>query len=271
MAMTVTCGPGTLIRSDVVACIAHLRAFAIMLAGDGGRAEDLVCATIEQTFSGVNWPPTGVDLKIQMFAVLHGLHYGALRPSTKGSAQQRESPSSNKDGLESDELLRIFGRLRDERREALILTIASGLSYQQAAGRGMRMPDCRHQKQGLGGLARDIAGFGFAVTGDKLGNLISSFWTQGVTQEVFMNWRRVQASQKPVKDKVVFVENGGTLTTATALIRLVLRRRRVSQSSDRQTIALRPDDHYGEANFLCTSAVSQGESKRSQSKRSNHR
>ena len=68
-----------------------------------------------------------------MFAVLHGLHYGALRPVTEGSAQQRESPSSKKEGLESDDLLRVFGRLRDERREALILTIASGLSYQQAA------------------------------------------------------------------------------------------------------------------------------------------
>ena len=79
------CGPGTLMRSDVLACIAHLRAFAIMLAGDHRRADDLVCDTIEQTFTEVNRLPTGVDLKVQMFAVLHGLHYGALRSSTEGS------------------------------------------------------------------------------------------------------------------------------------------------------------------------------------------
>jgi hypothetical protein len=91
-------------------------------------ADDLVCDTIEQTFTEVNRLPTGVDLKVQMFAVLHGLHFGALRSSTEESAQQRESPSSKEEGLESDQLLRIFGRLRDERREALILTIASGLS-----------------------------------------------------------------------------------------------------------------------------------------------
>ena len=30
-------------------------------------------------------------------------------------------------------LFRIFGRLGDDQREALILTVASGLSYQQAA------------------------------------------------------------------------------------------------------------------------------------------
>jgi RNA polymerase sigma-70 factor (ECF subfamily) len=133
MTMATTCGTGALIRSDVVACLTYLRAFAIMLVGDRWRADDLVCDTIEQTFTEVNRLPTGVNLKIQMFAVLHGLHFGALRSSTEESAQRRESPSRNKDGPESDELLRIFGGLRDERREVLILTTASGLSYQQAA------------------------------------------------------------------------------------------------------------------------------------------
>jgi RNA polymerase sigma-70 factor, ECF subfamily len=124
---------GAPMRLDVVACIRHLRAFAMMLAGDRRCADDLVRNTIEQFFAAANWPPTWVDLKVQMFAVLHGLHYGGLRPSTQGPAQQRESPLSEEDGLESDELLHIFDRLRDEQREALILTIASGLSYQQAA------------------------------------------------------------------------------------------------------------------------------------------
>jgi RNA polymerase sigma-70 factor (ECF subfamily) len=128
-----TCEPGAPTLSDVVACTKHLRAFAIMLAGDRRRADDLVHDTIKQTLTAVNWPPTGVDLKVQMFAVLHRLHYAALRPSTERSARQRESPPSREGGLESDALLRIFGRLRDEQREALILTIASGLSYQQAA------------------------------------------------------------------------------------------------------------------------------------------
>ena len=128
MTMAATCGPGAPMRSDIVACIRHLRAFAMMLAGDRRRADDLVRNTIEKIFPEVNRPPIRVDLKVQMFAVLHGLHYGALPSSTEGSARQRESPSSKEEGLESDQLLRIFGRLRDERREALILTIASGLS-----------------------------------------------------------------------------------------------------------------------------------------------
>jgi RNA polymerase sigma-70 factor (ECF subfamily) len=133
MMTAATCGTGALLRSDVAACITHLRAFAIMLVGDRPRADDLVRQTIEQTFTALNRPPAGVDLKIQTFAFLHGLHFGSLRPSIEESAQQDESPPNKKNGFESDELLRIFGRLRDERREASILTIASGLSYQRAA------------------------------------------------------------------------------------------------------------------------------------------
>jgi RNA polymerase sigma-70 factor (ECF subfamily) len=120
--------PDALTRSDVLACIPDLRAFAAMLAGGRRRADDLVRDTIEQTLTAVNRPRAGINLKLQMFSTLHRLHYRALRPSIEESAQPRESPSSKEDGFESDELLRIFGRLRDEQREALILTVASGLA-----------------------------------------------------------------------------------------------------------------------------------------------
>jgi hypothetical protein len=54
MTMAATCGPGSPMRSDVVACIRQLRAFAMMLAGDRRRADDLVGNTIEQIFTEVN-------------------------------------------------------------------------------------------------------------------------------------------------------------------------------------------------------------------------
>ena len=134
MTTAAICEPGALTRSDVLACIPHLRAFAAVLAGDRRRADDLVCDTIEQTFTGVNGPHAGIDLKLQMFSTLHRLHYAALRPSAERSGQRQESPSSRQDDHEPEEFLHIFGRLSDERREALILTVAVGLSYQQAAG-----------------------------------------------------------------------------------------------------------------------------------------
>jgi RNA polymerase sigma-70 factor, ECF subfamily len=133
MTAAASCESGALARSDVLACIPHLRAFAAVLTGDRWRADDLVHDTIEQIFNAANRPRDGDNLKVQMFATLHRLHYSAQRPSTEGSAQQRKSPSSKEAGLEPDELLHVLGCLCDEQREALILTVASGLSYQQAA------------------------------------------------------------------------------------------------------------------------------------------
>jgi RNA polymerase sigma-70 factor, ECF subfamily len=118
-------------RSEVIKCVAHLRAFALLLAGDCQRADDLVRATILQFFTAANRPSAMISLKVQMFAGLRKLHYAAPRQSI--AAQQSEPHSSKEDSLESDELLRIFGLLRDEQREALILTVASGLSHEQAA------------------------------------------------------------------------------------------------------------------------------------------
>jgi RNA polymerase sigma-70 factor (ECF subfamily) len=128
MTTAATCETGALRRSDVITCIPHLRAFARVLAGDRQRADDLVRETIIQTFTAVNRPRVGISLKIRMFTALRRLHYGALRQSLDDAAW-----AAGDDGVESDELLRIFRRLRDEQREALILAVASGLSCEEAA------------------------------------------------------------------------------------------------------------------------------------------
>jgi hypothetical protein len=86
--MVATRGPGALMRSDVVACIAHVRAFAIMLAGDRRRAEDLVRDTIEQTSAAANRPGAGVDLKVQMFAVLHRLRFAHRSKGLRNSGNR---------------------------------------------------------------------------------------------------------------------------------------------------------------------------------------
>jgi RNA polymerase sigma-70 factor (ECF subfamily) len=129
MTITATLETSELQRPEIINCVAHLRAFAVMLGGDGQRADDLVHDTILQTFTAADRPIAMVRLKVQMFAGLRKLHYAALRQSTAAAARA----ALKQDGLESDELLRIFGRLRDEQREALILTVAAGLSHEQAA------------------------------------------------------------------------------------------------------------------------------------------
>ena len=139
MTTAATYETGALARSEVISCISQLRAFAVLLAGDRQRADDLVRETIVQTFTAVERPRDGISLLVRMFTALRRLHYGALRQSIDGAARQPEQLSTKDDGIGSDELLCIFRRLRDEQREALILAVASGLSYERAAG----ICDCR--------------------------------------------------------------------------------------------------------------------------------
>ena len=131
MRTAATCETGALARPDVITCLCQLRAFAVLLAGDRQRADDLVRETIVQTFTAVKRPRDGISLQVRMFTALRRLHYGALDQSIDGAARQPEQTKG--DSVESDELLRIFCRLRDEQREALILAVASGLSNAQAA------------------------------------------------------------------------------------------------------------------------------------------
>jgi RNA polymerase sigma-70 factor (ECF subfamily) len=130
--MTTTASCKTL-RPEILTCIAHLRAYAAVLVNDPQRCDDLVCETIEQTFTGASKPPTGINLKILMFTALRRLHYGSPRRSIEGAARQPVRLSEKDDGVESDELLLVFYRLRDDQREVLILEVASGLSDEEAA------------------------------------------------------------------------------------------------------------------------------------------
>ena len=112
MTTAAICEPGALTRSDVLACIPHLRAFAAMLAGDRRRADDLVCDTIEQTFTGVNRPHAGIDLKLQMFSTLHRLHYARAPAKGRGNGGNR----------------RRAGRMIMSRRSSSIFSVASATS-----------------------------------------------------------------------------------------------------------------------------------------------
>jgi RNA polymerase sigma-70 factor, ECF subfamily len=129
MTTAATLETGELRRPEIINCVAHLRAFAVMLAGDCQRADDLVRDTLLQTFPTLDRASAMIRMKVQMFAGLRKLHSAALRQSNAAASRA----VFKQDGLESDELLRIFGHLNDEQREALILTVAADLSQEQAA------------------------------------------------------------------------------------------------------------------------------------------
>jgi RNA polymerase sigma-70 factor (ECF subfamily) len=127
-------------ETELVACVPHLRAFAWFLARNRDRADDLVQDTIVRALSAAHRFEPGTNLKAWMFTILRNLHYNELRKN-RVQTQSLDDPlayepavlPSQMASLEFGDFRRAFWQLADDRREALILVGASGLSYEEAA------------------------------------------------------------------------------------------------------------------------------------------
>lgn len=127
-------------HSDLIASLPHLRAFAIFLTRDRERADDLVQDTMVRALGAAHQFQTGTNLRAWLFTILRNQHYNELRKS-RVQAQSLDDPatpepsvpSNQEASLEFSDFRRAFWQLGDERREALILIGASGLSYEEAA------------------------------------------------------------------------------------------------------------------------------------------
>ncbi|MBA4100180.1 MAG: RNA polymerase subunit sigma [Rhodospirillum sp.] len=127
-------------EADLVACIPHLRAFAWFLAKHRERADDLVQDTIVRALTAAHQFRAGTNLKAWMFTILRNLYYNEARKN-RFVVQSLDDPlayepavlPSQMASLEFGDFRRAFWQLSDERREALILIGANGLSYEEAA------------------------------------------------------------------------------------------------------------------------------------------
>ena len=89
MTTAATLETGELQATKIVNCVAHLRAFAVMLAGDCQRADDLVRDTILQTFTAADRPIAMIRLKVQMFAGLRKLALRGAAPIDRSIGPRR--------------------------------------------------------------------------------------------------------------------------------------------------------------------------------------
>jgi len=127
-------------EKDLLACVPHLRAFAWFLARNRERADDLVQDTIVRALAAAAQFQAGTNLKGWMFTILRNLHYNEVRKN-RIQTQSLDEPlayepavlPSQVASLEFGDFRRAFWQLADDRREALILIGASGLSYEEAA------------------------------------------------------------------------------------------------------------------------------------------
>jgi RNA polymerase sigma-70 factor (ECF subfamily) len=128
------------VRDDIIATIPHLRAFAISLAGNLDRADDLVQETVLRALANIDSFQPGTNLSAWLFTI--------LRNHFRSEYRKRRREVEDADGrfaatliarpeqdsrVEMEEFRQALAKLAEDQREALILVGASGFSYEQTA------------------------------------------------------------------------------------------------------------------------------------------
>ena len=127
-------------KSDLLALLPNLRAFAISLCGNADQADDLVQDTLVKAWDHMDSFQEGSNLRAWLFTILRNTYFSQYR--------KRRREFEDRDGSKPTELavlpgqqshvdLQDFRRALDtlppDQREALILVGAAGFSYEEAA------------------------------------------------------------------------------------------------------------------------------------------
>jgi RNA polymerase sigma-70 factor, ECF subfamily len=128
------------LRSEILATVPRLRAFAVSLTASSDRADDLVQETMVRALSHIEQFQPGTNLRAWLFTILRnqfnseyrqrrwlvedadGIYVGSLKTIAQQSSW-----------LEFQELRAALTKLPPEQREAVILVGAAGMSYEEAA------------------------------------------------------------------------------------------------------------------------------------------
>jgi RNA polymerase sigma-70 factor (ECF subfamily) len=127
-------------KSELLALIPFLRAFARSLTGNPEAADDLAQETLVKAWQSRSSFIPGTNLKAWLFTILRNQFYSDRRRAWRQAPWDQEAaeriPGGGEDQVFSAELsdtARALRRLSDEQREALILVGAGGFSYEDAA------------------------------------------------------------------------------------------------------------------------------------------
>jgi RNA polymerase sigma-70 factor (ECF subfamily) len=127
-------------RSDLLAAIPSLRAFAVSLAQNADQADDLVQETLVKAWDKQKSFQPGTNLKAWLFTILRNEFYSQMRKrgrevqDSDGTMTGRLAVHPSQDGaLDLQDFRRALKQLPEDQREAIILIGASGFSYEEAA------------------------------------------------------------------------------------------------------------------------------------------
>jgi RNA polymerase sigma-70 factor, ECF subfamily len=128
------------LRSEILATVPRLRAFAVSLTASPDRADDLVQETMVRALTHIGQFQPGKNLRAWLFTI--------LRNQFNSEYRQRRWTIEDADGiyvdslkslpqqgswLEFQELRLALTKLPPEQREAIVLVGASGMTYEEAA------------------------------------------------------------------------------------------------------------------------------------------
>jgi RNA polymerase sigma-70 factor (ECF subfamily) len=123
----------------MLSAIPRLRAFAVLLSGNADQADDLVDETLQRAIMGIHFLSPGTDMRAWLFMILRNQFHS--RPhaarTVRGSIDDQVAPTAPSRTATTpaahDKLRQALITLPPMQREALILVVASGFSYEQAA------------------------------------------------------------------------------------------------------------------------------------------
>jgi RNA polymerase sigma-70 factor (ECF subfamily) len=126
-------------KESLLAELQSLRAFAISVAGNVERADDLVQDTLMKAWSNMDAYTEGTNLRAWLFTILRNTFYSNYRKRSReveddGTYASRLAVHAPQDGhMDLSDFKIALAKLPADQREALILVGASGFSYEEAS------------------------------------------------------------------------------------------------------------------------------------------
>ena len=128
------------LRSELIAAIPSLRAFAVSLCNHPERADDLVQETLVKAWSNIHSFTEGTNMRAWLFTILRNAFYSEFRKrrhevedADGAMAARLATLPGQVSHMDLQDFRSALGKLPPDQREALILVGASGFSYEEAA------------------------------------------------------------------------------------------------------------------------------------------
>ena len=125
--------------TQLINCLPHLRAFARVLCRRHDMVDDLVQDAVVRALAAANQFQAGTNFKAWMFTILRNQNISTFRrqrivpASLEDVGFEVAQAAPQEDALVMEDLDNAVKRLSPLRREALILVVVHGLSYEEAA------------------------------------------------------------------------------------------------------------------------------------------